>query len=239
MLNILSLMWWRYRRRNEEIENKQRDAQLAPKEANRASSYAYSRNPPANEQTEEKKQNILCVLDSSKNSACYRCLVHGLPRLPWRLARLPRARIRSTEKMAEGIKPDNVICLVTPGSARQDFLNSEVACNFNLHANNLFKWLFLRTTSTSNSMVIFGFWYNFKDIWHGLFFLSQERIRNLANTNWHLTLTLFLFARTRKRPCEHNKTFKEIKTFVWLHGNGRTRKTLLLQESENNVQKNA
>ena len=101
---------------------------------------------------------------------------------------------RLTEKMAEGIKPDNVICLVTPGSARQDFLNSEVACNFNLHANNLFKWLFLRTTSTSNSMVIFGFWYNFKDIWHGLFFLSQERIRNLANTNWHLTFTLFLFA---------------------------------------------
>ena len=55
-------------RRNEEIENKQRDAQLAPKEANRASSYAYSRNPPANEQTEEKKQNILCVLDSSINA---------------------------------------------------------------------------------------------------------------------------------------------------------------------------
>ena len=66
------------------------------------------------------------------------CLVGCLACL-WRLARLPLAQIRSTEKMAEGIKPDNVICLVTPGSARQDFLNSEVACNFNLHANNLFK----------------------------------------------------------------------------------------------------
>ena len=99
--------------------------------------YAYSRNPPANEQTEEKKQNILCVLDSSKNSACYRCLVHGLPRLPWRLARLPRARIRSTEKMAEGIKPDNVICLVTPGSARQDFLNQSFL-KWRATSNNLF-----------------------------------------------------------------------------------------------------
>ena len=35
-------------------KNKRRDAQLAPKEANRASSYAYSRNPPATEKTKEK-----------------------------------------------------------------------------------------------------------------------------------------------------------------------------------------
>ena len=84
------------------------------------------------------------------------CLVGCLACL-WRLARLPLAQIRSTEKMAEGIKPDNVICLVTPGSARQDFLNQSFlkwrATSNNLLCKQSFSWdVFLRTNFNNSNM---------------------------------------------------------------------------------------
>ena len=102
----------------------------------------YSRNPPATEKTKEKKQNVfvfpLCCAWAASLAfgGWLGCLVGCLACL-WRLARLPLAQIRSTEKMAEGIKPDNVICLVTPGSARQDFLNQS----------------FLKWRATSNNLL--------------------------------------------------------------------------------------
>jgi hypothetical protein len=62
-------------------------------EANRASSYAYSRNPPAEEKTEEKKQHTQCTLGSSVNHNC--CVFFII--INWIV----------WQKITEGIKSDN------------------------------------------------------------------------------------------------------------------------------------
>ena len=132
------------------------------------------------------------------------CLVGCLACL-WRLARLPLAQIRSTEKMAEGIKPDNVSCLVTPGSARQDFLNQSFlkwrATSNNLLCKQSFSWdVFLRTNfNTNNIRVCLSSGHPQSGIFHNstsstlTLFLSQEYAMSNDFYLLDLTLTLFLF----------------------------------------------